>query len=163
MTKKPCVFAKRVLRFYLQSFCLSDNTHVTATKFALAVPHEKYQFAFLMREFKLCVYKFTARARRRTRCRGSLLTVKTISCLWKLEWLAKCSTKVWKFPGSDQHSRHVWTIFWRFSNILLKFSHVSVLFLLDKVQIRFTRQEDLYVTHGKMCTVLTCGNSSTTW
>lgn len=155
--RKTCVPLLFTIFLLIRQYTCHSN-EICISRAAWKVP-----ICFLMREFKLCVYKFTARARRRTRCRGSPLTVKTISCLWKLEWLAKCSTKVWKFPGSDQHSRHVWTIFWRFSNILLQFSHVSVLFLLGKVQIRFTWQEDLYVTHGKMCTVFTWANSCTTW
>lgn len=90
--------------FYLQSFCASDSTHVTATKFALALPPEKYQFTFYNCVNSDCTYtNFVPRAARRARSCGSPLTVKTISYLWELEWLAECSPKVWKFSGSGRY------------------------------------------------------------
>ena len=58
VTNKPCVFPKRVFSFLFTIFLRLrvDSTHVTATKFALALPPEKYQFAFYNCVNSDCVY-----------------------------------------------------------------------------------------------------------
>lgn len=143
VTNKPCVFAKRVFRF-LFTFFLPPTAHMSQQRNLHYFCRLKSTNLLSKSVNSNSVFTSLRHEQRRTRSCGSPLTVKTISCLWKLEWLAKCSLKVWKSSGSGRHPRHVWTVFWRFSNILLKISRVPALFPLDKVQIRFTRQEELY-------------------
>lgn len=104
VTNKPCVFAKRVFRFLFTIFLRLRQHTCHSNEICISFAAWKVPIYFLqLCEFRLHVYKFVPRAARRTRSSGSPLTVKTISYLWELEWLAECSSKVWKFSGSGRH------------------------------------------------------------